>query len=367
MKLGDNMDYIIITLLIINLIIILIKNQNNDTLININKLEKNLNKDIASFETNITKDISNFKTSFTKDITSDFSKLNDKIEHQLRLIDQKVNTKIDDNFQKTNKTFQSLIERLTKIDEAQKKIDAISSDIVNLQGVLTDKKTRGIFGEVNLKTIMSNIFGEKETVYKMQFTFKTKAIADCVLYAPQPLGLIAIDSKFPLENYKKMTQKTITDEAKKIYEKKFKSDIKKHIDDISNKYIIEKETSDQAIMFLPAEAIFATLNAYFEDIIEYAYKKRVWITSPTTLISTLTTLQIIMKNIKRDEYTNVIHQQLTMLSVEFQRYKTRWDKLHKSIETVSKEVNDIHITTNKITNKFTEINQVELIESIEVM
>ena len=150
-------------------------------------------------------------------------------------------------------------------------------------------------------------------------------------------------------------------------EKLFRNDMKKHIDAISSKYIIDGVTSDQAILFLPAEAIFAEVNAYHSDIIEYAYKKRVWITSPTTLISTLTTIQIIMKNIERDKYTSVIHNELRLLSNEFNRYKERWDKLYRSIETVSKDVKDIHTTTDKITKRFNAINQVEMekIDEIE--
>ena len=142
--------------------------------------------------------------------------------------------------------------------------------------------------------------------------------------------------------------------------KLFKSDVKKHIDAIASKYIIEGVTSDQAIMFLPAEAIFAELNAYHSDIIEYAYKKRVWITSPTTLMSTLTTIEVIIKNEERDKYAKVIRDELSKLSIEFGRYKERWDKLSRSIQTVNKDIEDIHTTTEKITKRFNSINSVEL-------
>ena len=145
-------------------------------------------------------------------------------------------------------------------------------------------------------------------------------------------------------------------------EKLFKSDVKKHIDAIASKYIIPGVTTDQAILFLPAEAIFAEINAYHQDLIDYAYKKKVWITSPTTLISTLTTLQILIKNVERDKYTKVIHQELRLLDDEFKRYKDRWDKLYRSIETVSKDVKDIHTTADKITRRFNSINQVEMEE-----
>ena len=149
------------------------------------------------------------------------------------------------------------------------------------------------------------------------------------------------------------------------YEKIFKSDVKKHIDAISSKYIIHGVTSDQAIMFLPAEAIFAELNAYHSDIIDYAYRKQVWITSPTTLISTLTVVQMIIKNMERDKYTSIIHEELNRLGLEFNRYRERWDKLSRSIETVNKDVAEIHTTTEKITKRFDSISRVE-IEEIEL-
>ena len=291
--------------------------------------------------------------------------MNERIENRLNQIDTKVNERIDVNFEKTNKTFNSVLERLGKIDEAQKKIDSLSSDIVSLQGILTDKKSRGIFGEVNLNHILASVFGEKnDKVYRTQFSFDNNTIADAVVFAPEPLGLVAIDSKFPLENYRIMVDKKFDKASRDTAEKLFKQDVKKHIDAIADKYIIPGVTSDQAIMFLPAEAIFAELNAYHNDIIEYAYKKRVWITSPTTLMSTLTTIEVIIKNSERDKYAKVIQSELSKLSVEFGRYKERWDKLSRSIETVSKDVEDIHITTDKITKRFDSINGVE-IEKIE--
>ena len=163
-----------------------------------------------------------------------------------------------------------------------------------------------------------------------------------------------------------MVDKNVSQKDRETASKLFKSDVKKHIDAISSKYIIEGVTSNQAIMFLPAEAIFAELNAYHSDILEYAYKKRVWITSPTTLMSTLTTIQVIIKNIERDKYAKVIGEELNKLSVEFSRYKERWDKLSRSIQTVSKDVEEIHTTTNKITKRFDSINKVE-IDNIEYL
>lgn len=352
------MEYIIIGLLVLLIVLVIVLISKNNVK---NSNEANMTERLGRFEVNINKEINDFKNELNRGLNEDFDKLNNKIETRLNLINDKVNERLDQNFEKTNKTFTNVLERLSKIDEAQKKIDGLSNDIVSLQSILTDKKSRGIFGEVNLKHILVSVFGEKnDKIYSLQYTLPNGTIADSVLFAPAPLGTIAIDSKFPLESYRMMVDKKLPQEIRERYEKQFKSDVKKHIDAISNKYIIEGVTSDQAIMFLPAEAIFAEINAYHQDIIEYAYRKKVWITSPTTLISTLTVIQMIIKNIERDKYTSVIHEELNKLGVEFSRYKERWDKLAKSIQTVNKDVENVYITTEKISKKFDVISGVEI-------
>ena len=355
----------IVLLIIIGIVIVvfhIIDNKNKkDNLEKEANIEANVTERLGRFEVNINKEMYDFKTSFVKDIDDDFDKLNEKLDERLNSINNKVNERLDQNFEKTNKTFTNVIERLSKIDEAQKKIDSLSNDIISLQGILTDKKSRGIYGEVNLKQILSSVFGENnEKIYSLQYTLPNGTIADSILFAPEPLGTIAIDSKFPLENYRMMVDKKLSEDMRDRYAKQFKIDVKKHIDAISEKYIIPGVTSNQAIMFLPAEAIFAELNAYHNDLIEYSYKKRVWIVSPTTLMSTLTVVQMVIKNIERDKYSSVIHEELNKLGVEFGRYKDRWDKLAKSIEQVSKEVDEVHITTDKISKKFNYISGVEI-------
>lgn len=309
----------------------------------------------------MTERLGRFEVDIIKEMNQNFIQVNDKLEARLNRIDDRVNERINENFDKTNRTFQNVLERLSRIDEAQKKIETLSTDIVSLQSILTDKKSRGIYGEVNLKHILVNVFGEKnDKIYRLQCPLPNGTIADCVLYAPNPLGMIAIDSKFPLENYQQMVDRNLSQTERAMHEKQFKIDVKKHIDAISSKYIIPGITSDQAIMFLPAEAIFAEINAYHTDLLDYAYKKKVWITSPTTLISTLSVIQMIIKNIERDQYTSIIHEELKKLGVEFSRYKERWDHLAKSIQMVNKDVENVYITTEKITRKFDSISQVEV-------
>ena len=348
------MEYIIIGLLVLIIILIIAV---------LLKVKKSREDDISlsKVEGDIIKEIGEFKLTFSRDLTEDFNKLNDRIENKLEYINGKVNERLDVNFEKTNKTFASVLERLAKIDEAQKKIDNLSSDIVSLQTVLTDKKSRGIFGEVNLHQILASVFGEKnDKLYSLQYTLSTGVIADAIVFAPEPLGKICIDSKFPLENYRYMLEKGITTEEKTKREKLFESDVKKHIDAIGSKYVINGETSDQAIMFLPAEAIFAEINAYHTNLINYAYSRKVYLASPTTLMSLLTVVQAILMGMERDKYTSIIHNELNKLGEEFLRYKDRWDKLSQHMDTVSKDVRDIHITTDKITKRFGEISNVNI-------
>jgi len=314
----------------------------------------------------LTLNINRFKDEFKKSVNDDFETLNRKIEGRLDLMNAKVEERLAKGFEETTKTFGSVLERLGKIDEAQKKIEALSSNVVSLQDILTDKKSRGIFGEVQLYQILASVFGEKnDRTYQKQYKLSNNTMVDAMLFTPEPIGNIAIDSKFPLENYRKMYDSELTNEERINARKEFVGNLKKHIDDISEKYIIRNETSEQAIMFLPAEAIFAEINAYHTDVIDYAYRKNVRIASPTTLVSVLTTIQMILTNIEREKYASVIQEELGKLHEEFGRYEKRWKALEKDIEKVTKDVKEITTTSNKISKRFTEISNVNMIKQIE--
>lgn len=337
---------------------------NEKLLMQFNNFGTNLGNAMNENSQNLTININKFKDEFKKSITDDFEGLNKKIENRLDMMNSKVEERLSKGFEETTKTFGNVLERLSKIDEAQKKIETLSTNIVSLQDVLTDKKSRGIFGEVQLYQILASIFGEKnDKIYATQYKLSNGTIADSILFTPEPMGNIAIDSKFPLENYRKIYNQELTEIERIQARKDFVSNMKKHIDAISNKYIIENETSDQAILFLPAEAIFAEINAYHSDVLEYANKKNVRITSPTTLMSILTIVQVTMKNIERNKYANIIHEELSKLQEEFVRYETRWTSLQKDIEKVTKDVKEIATTSTKISKRFTEISNVKMVEN----
>lgn len=307
------------------------------------------------------KDLNQFKDNLSTSITAHFERMNRRIEEQMEQINKKVEFRLNEGFEKTNKTFTNIVERLSKIDEAQKNIQQLSTEVVSLQHLLSDKKTRGTFGEVQLSHILSAIFGEKnEKVYGTQVTLSNGNRADAMLFLPEEMGDLAIDSKFPLENYTRMVDRDLGERDRELAARAFKADMKKHVDAIATKYIIPNETSDQAVLFVPAEAIFAEINAYHQEIVDYAQNKRVWIASPTTLMSLLTTVQVILRNVERDKYAKIIQEELGKLGDEFSRYQERWDKLSRNIDTVHKSVKDIHITSSKIGKRFEEISNVKL-------
>jgi len=288
--------------------------------------------------------------------SKDIEKLSLKVEENLMNINEKVEKRLEKGFENIDKTFKDIIVGIAKIGEAQKKIETLSGEVNSLQSVLTDKKSRGIFGEVQLNSILKSIFGEKKNMYDLQYSFASGVIVDAVIKAPEPLGLIGIDSKFPMENYIRMIEDP-------KFKTEFKQNIKKHVNDISTKYIIKGTTADMAILFLPAEAIFAEINAYHEDLIEYARLRGVWIASPTTMMALLTTIMSIVRDIKTQEQAKKIQEELLKLSVNFKRYKERWNSLSKHIETVNKDVKEITTTTNKISSEFERIENVEFEEN----
>ncbi len=318
------------------------------------RLEESIEKIVLSFDKQ------------KEQIKKDFNEFMISVENRLDKISGKVDERLKEGFENVDKTFRDIVEGIAKISEAQKKIEQLSGEVVSLQNVLSDKKTRGIFGEIQLENILKSVFGESKELYDIQYTFDvdgSKVIADAVIKAPQ-LGLIAIDSKFPLENYTKMTDSDGLDKAR--YSTAFKQDLKKHINDISQKYIIKGQTANMAILFLPAEAIFAQLNAYHQDIIEYAYKKSVWVASPTTLMALLTTIQAIVRDIKTQKQAKKIQEELIKLSKNFSLYKDRWEKFIKNIDSVSAEAKKIHTTTQKISSAFERIKKFELKDETKI-
>ena len=318
--------------------------------------ENNLRESIFRLNKELNMDISDFKEKINSGMGESFSRLAAVTENRLTAIENKVEERLDKGFRETNETFIRVSGSLARIDEAQKHIDSLNKEVVSLQEILGDKKSRGNYGEIQLNALLYSVFGEEGEVYRIQNKMSGGVRADVLLKLPEPLGNISVDSKFPLENYKRMTDKTAakseTDEAAKA----FRRDIKKHIDDISGKYIIPNETASHAIMFIPAEAIFSYIHAYMPEIVGYAGEKNVWIASPTTFMALLSIVRTVMRNIKRDEYAKEIYKELNYLGDNFRLYGERWSKLSRSIETVYRDIKDVSVTSDKLKKRFDDIS-----------
>ena len=294
----------------------------------------------------------------TQHLASSIETLSRTVDGRLELIGGKVNERLDEGFKKTNETFVSVMARLATIDEAQKKIDGLTTNMVSLQELLGDKRSRGAFGEVQLEGLVRNIMPPQS--YDMQHTLPNGTRADCVLMLPEPTGMVAVDAKFPLENYHRMFDAGLSVADKSLAQRQFKADIKKHVDDISSKYIIPGVTSDGAVMFVPAEAVFAEIHAHHPDVVDYAMQRRVWVVSPTTLMAVLNTARAVMKDVETRKQVHIIQDELGKLGKDFGRFDERMKKLADHIRQANKDVDEVQISSRKITEQFAKIERVEL-------
>jgi DNA recombination protein RmuC len=298
----------------------------------------------------------------SKDSIESFAKSNNELhellQKRLNDISGQVEQRLDKGFEKTTETFTDVVKRLALIDEAQKRITELSSNVVSLQEVLTDKRSRGAFGEVQMAGLISNVMPEGS--YALQHTLSNSTRVDCMMFLPEPTGHIAIDSKFPLDSFQKMMDNDATDIDRTKAEKQFRLDIKKHIKDISEKYIIEGETADGAIMFIPAEAVFAEIHAHQPKLVDEAQRARVWMVSPTTLMAILTTARAVLKDSATRKQVHVIQEHLINLSKDFDRFRKRMDNLSKHIQQANKDVEEVNISATKISGRFEKIEKVEI-------
>ncbi|MHA7840477.1 MAG: DNA recombination protein RmuC [Gammaproteobacteria bacterium] len=278
----------------------------------------------------------------------------------LKDISGQVEKRLSEGFEKTTAIFTDMVKRIAIIDEAQKKISELSGNVVSLQEILSDKKSRGTFGEVQLSNLIRNVL--PETNFKFQYTLSNGKRPDCLLLLPEPTGHVAVDAKFPLEYYRKIIDERLTTAEQKLAEQQFRQVIKKHIDDIASKYIVAEETAEGAVMFIPAEAVFAEIHSHYDDLVEYAHKMRVWLVSPTTMMAILTTARAVLKDAATRKQVHIIQEHLGHLAQDFGRFEKRMDNLAKHIEQANEDVKAVNVSARKITSRFGKIEQVELIE-----
>ena len=306
----------------------------------------------------LTNSLGESRQAMVEQLASTTESLNAKIDARLEQISVKVNERLDEGFKKTNETFANVVAQIATIQEAQRKIETLTGSVVSLQELLGDKRSRGAFGEVQLEALVRNVMPPGS--YGFQYTLSNGNRADCVLILPAPTGMVAVDSKFPLESYRGMFDPAAAEGDRNLAKKQFRVDVKKHVADIAAKYIIANETSDGAVMFLPAEAVFAEIHAYHPDVVEFANARRVWITSPTTLMAILNTACAVLKDVETRKQVHVIKEALGKLARDFVLFDERMKKLADHIRLAGKDVDDLHISSRKITQRFEQIESVEL-------
>ncbi len=266
------------------------------------------------------------------------------MEERLSTVSAQMNENLHGSARRTAQSLGDLQQRLMAIDKAQDNITKLSGDVLTLQDILSNKQTRGAFGEIQLTDIVSKALPADS--YKMQATLSNGKRADCLIHLPNPPGPICIDSKFPLEAYEAL-RNAKTDWELNEAAKFLRISVRKHIRDISEKYILDGETADGALMFLPSEAVYAELHANFPELVRDGFAARVWIVSPTTCMATLHTMRAILKDSRMREQAGAIRRELGLLFGDVERLSARVENLDRHFNQASKDISDIKISADK--------------------
>lgn len=312
-----------------------------------NKRNAQINESISKIKDSVNENL----LKFSNNMNHDFNDLSDRL-----------NSNLIQTHKATNEVFNNINERMVRIDEAQKGINELSNEVVSLQKILTDKKSRGTFGEIELYSLLEAAYGTNYDRYQKQYHLPNGSIADAVIFGGETLGVVCVDSKFPLENYRRIYDENASSVEKENARKAFKADVKKHIDDIKNKYIIPGVTADLAYMFIPAEAIFSEIYANFDELVDLSYQSKVYLVSPTTLMAYITAIKSIYLGQTKDQKAKEIQGLLNELSVEFDRFYERTQNLYKDYQKLNADFDQVATTSNKIIKRFDKINSGEIEE-----
>ena len=266
------------------------------------------------------------------------------MEQRLSQVSNQMTENLQGSARRTAHSLGELQERLATIDKAQENITRLSGDVLTLQDILSNKQTRGAFGEIQLTDIVSKALPKDS--YALQHTLSNGKRVDCLIHLPNPPGPIAIDSKFPLEAYEALRNAASDWEVNEAA-KALRVAVKKHIKDIAEKYILDGETADGALMFLPSEAVYAELHANFPELVREGFEARVWIVSPTTCMATLNTMRAILKDARMREQAGAIRRELGLLYKDVDRLGTRVENLDRHFGQAAKDISDIKISADK--------------------
>lgn len=266
------------------------------------------------------------------------------MEDRLANVTQAMTDNLQGSAQRTARSLGDLQQRLETIDKAQANIEKLSGDVLTLQDILSNKQTRGAFGEIQLTDIVSKAL--PSDAFTLQATLSNGKRVDCLIHLPNPPGPIAIDAKFPLEGYEALRAATNDRDAQQAA-RALKVAVRAHIKAIAEKYILEGETADGALMFLPSEAVYAELHANFADVVREGFAARVWIVSPTTCMATLNTMRAVLKDARMREQAGAIRRELALLYSDVDRLGTRVENLDRHFGQASKDIEEIKISADK--------------------
>jgi len=279
------------------------------------------------------------------------------IDERLAQSTSRVNETLEKNSHTQKTSLDELKERLVRIDAAQKNISELSSQMVGLQDILSNKQARGAFGEIQLHDLVSKVLPPGG--YDTQATLSNGRRADCLLKLPNPPGPIVIDAKFPLESYRAL-QNAESEDARKAAGRAFAADVMKHVNDIAERYILPGETADAALMFLPSEAVYAELHANFAGVVDKSYRAKVFIVSPTTLWATLNTVRAVMKDVRMKEAAGLIQREVMTLMTDVQRLDKRVGKLQSHFDQAGEDMREVRISAGKISKRGENIRNMEI-------
>ncbi|MDQ7250615.1 DNA recombination protein RmuC [Dongia sedimenti] len=279
------------------------------------------------------------------------------MDRRLSELGNRVADRLQMSATEAGKSLTELKERLAVIDAAQKNIAELSGQMVGLQDILSNKQSRGAFGEIQLADLVRDVMPAAN--YEFQAAVGNGRRVDCLLKLPNPPGSIGIDAKFPLEAYRSLREAK-DDIATKLAQREFTTAIRTHVKAIAEKYIVPGVTADSALMFLPSEAVYAELHSNFPNLVDEACRAKVWIVSPTTMMATLTTIRAVLRDVSMREQAHVIQAKVRELLKDIERLDERVDKLQTHFGQVNEDVRQIRISTDKVTKRAEQIESVEL-------
>ncbi|MDE0779363.1 MAG: DNA recombination protein RmuC [Alphaproteobacteria bacterium] len=284
------------------------------------------------------------------------------VDDRLQLLTGKIDATLEKSTKTQKTSLDELKERLVRIDTAQKSLADLSSQVVGLQDILSNKQARGAFGEVQLQDLVESAM--PPDTYTFQATIGDGKRADCLLDLPNPPGPMVVDAKFPLEAWRAL-QGAKSETQKKQAERAFRRDIAVHVKAISEKYIVPGETADAALMFLPSEAVYAELHANFGDSVDAAHRAKVFIVSPTTLWALLNTMRAVMKDVRMKEAASIIQTEVLTMLEDVDRLDKRVGHLEKHFQLAEKDIKDIRTSANRVKRRGDKIHNIQLDDGTE--